>query len=65
MGDPFKNLRLQIGNVVGSYEVNELIGVGFTRGLPDTSGNSASHITGYHVRDAQDDEFHQLFVVRT
>jgi len=61
MGYPFKNLGLQIGNVVGSYEVNEVVRVAFARPAPGTFGNSASRVTSDNVWDAQHDEFHQCF----
>src|SRR4030095_11639586 len=64
MGYPLKNLLLQIGNVIGGDEVNEVIRVGFARLAPSTSWDSASRVTGDNVGDAEDDEFHQRFACR-
>src|SRR4030095_1997537 len=62
MGDAFKNFVLQVGNVVGSNEVNEIISVRFARFIPITSQNSASRVARDNVGDAQDNEFHQRLV---
>src|SRR5205814_4965317 len=59
MGHTSKNLVLQVGNVVGGNEVNEVISVRFARLVPSASRNSAGRIAGDNVWDAQHDEFHE------
>src|SRR4029453_18273362 len=46
MGYAFKNLVLQVGNVVGSNEVNQIISVRFAHVIPSASQNSASRVAG-------------------
>ena len=54
-----KNLGLQIGNVAGRDEVNEVIRVRFTRVIPGPCRDSAGGVAGDEIWDTQDHEFHQ------
>src|SRR4029077_18452393 len=55
----YKYFALQVGNVIGGNEVNEIISVGLARLGPRTCGNFASRVAADNPGDAQDDEFHQ------
>ncbi len=46
VGYAFENFGLQVGNVGGSNEVNEVISVRFARLVPSASRNSAGCVTG-------------------
>src|SRR5262245_40346870 len=59
MGDALQDLGFQVGDVIGSNEVNEVIRIWFARLAPGTSRNSAGRIAGDEVRDTEDHEFHE------
>src|SRR2546430_10504061 len=46
MGYAFKNFCLQVGNVVGSNQVNKVISVRFASFVPGACRNSARGVTG-------------------
>jgi hypothetical protein len=49
MGYTFQDFGLQVGNVLGSNEVNEVISVRLTRLCPGTSANSSSRVAGDYI----------------
>src|SRR5262249_35325929 len=65
MGYAFNNFCLQVRNVIGGNEINEIISVRFARLGPSACRNFASRVAGNNPGDAQDDEFHQRFSGRS